>query len=902
MTFGSRLKIQRLHATVLIIAVVIHLLHQLWFYQWYIEDAAITFSFAKYWVNGEGLVPFPGAERVEGYSNPLWMVLIAIWYAIGIDPFASSKIMAAIFGAACLPMAWLLAREAMPDDESPAPLAAPLILAFSAHHAIWSASALENSLYNLLILTGSYLVLQEQKSARYPWSAVAFLLLALTRPDGLLYAAIGGFFAMVFTLRAGRGFKPTILWLLTFWTPYLAFIAIRTWYFAWPLPSTFYAKTATRETWSNMHKWYGRGWKQVSTYSQVTWTGFLLPLFVFAMAGTKGKRAAWALGIIAIGTAMLMVPGPESIRDSWFWPHLIAMDNPDTFIPWLRFRVGVLILFLVGVPFMVVGRPGWRARLLIYTMALTSLFFQVFADGDWMKGLRWFSMLAPTQAILLCIGIDEVARFVARKLEQPRWGTAGWLVTSLLVCLWVPPNLNFSIWFENFPDDWPGMIHQRVKHKEKLARKVFLDEQVRTLDMDMGAHMYWSDMEMIDMAGLINTPVAHHTYWDRPFIEEYIFGEKNPHFAHVHLRWAGISKFQSYPHWQDTYILYKGYRQGDYWHGGMWARKDMFVKPDWDGPEDRTVLFGDGIELVGWDIPSPEVGRGRALFVETAWRTRPRKEKEEFFVTMTLSNGEGLLGSWDLPMGYTMQGYPVYASHHWKEGDIFVGRYGINLLPDLPEGTYDLGFSLRGSRGGVILAGGRFGDLAVAPGSVIGGLEDTPARFAKGEIRFPGAVVIIGKEEVDDYAEADRNAALESAKKGDCDEAEAQWILARRHVPLHESYRQVHLQEMSAAFSACWSRAAEARPDEAIGLLTKARGWDHREATYLRVRKPHADRLYAEGKVARAAEDWEAAFAAFSACVSIDPTRSWARRYVEEARDHRLGLPMPPPPPDEPKE
>ena len=35
--------------------------------------------------------------------------------------------------------------------------------------------------------------LVEPKTYRWPWSAFWFFLLALTRPDGIMYAAIGGF-------------------------------------------------------------------------------------------------------------------------------------------------------------------------------------------------------------------------------------------------------------------------------------------------------------------------------------------------------------------------------------------------------------------------------------------------------------------------------------------------------------------------------------------------------------------------------------------------------------------------------------------------------------------------------------------------------------------------------------
>ena len=38
--------------------------------QFYIEDAGISFTYAKHLVEGEGLVTYPGGERVKGYSNP----------------------------------------------------------------------------------------------------------------------------------------------------------------------------------------------------------------------------------------------------------------------------------------------------------------------------------------------------------------------------------------------------------------------------------------------------------------------------------------------------------------------------------------------------------------------------------------------------------------------------------------------------------------------------------------------------------------------------------------------------------------------------------------------------------------------------------------------------------------
>src|SRR4029434_7187421 len=61
-----------------------------------IDDAFITFRYAANLVAGHGLVFNPG-ERVEGYSNFLWTILIAAGLRLGIDPVGASKALGAGF-------------------------------------------------------------------------------------------------------------------------------------------------------------------------------------------------------------------------------------------------------------------------------------------------------------------------------------------------------------------------------------------------------------------------------------------------------------------------------------------------------------------------------------------------------------------------------------------------------------------------------------------------------------------------------------------------------------------------------------------------------------------------------------------------------------------------------------
>src|SRR5215208_1233784 len=54
-------------------------------YPFVIDDAFISFRYAANLAHGHGLVFNPG-ERVEGYTDFLWTVLIAAFMKVGIDP------------------------------------------------------------------------------------------------------------------------------------------------------------------------------------------------------------------------------------------------------------------------------------------------------------------------------------------------------------------------------------------------------------------------------------------------------------------------------------------------------------------------------------------------------------------------------------------------------------------------------------------------------------------------------------------------------------------------------------------------------------------------------------------------------------------------------------------------
>lgn len=206
-----------------------------------VEDAAISFAYARNLAEGEGLVAIPGGERVEGYSNPLWVALLAPPYKLGVSPFTAARCLGLLFGVLCLPLAYAVTRQARPRGRGVEGLLAAALLAGSSQHLIWSITGLEGALFGLLLLAGLVRLGVELEAERPAWSALLFLLLSITRPEGLAYALIAAVAVWSRTLE-GAGHRRAWTWSGLLVGSLAVYHGIRIAYFAWPFPNTYYAK------------------------------------------------------------------------------------------------------------------------------------------------------------------------------------------------------------------------------------------------------------------------------------------------------------------------------------------------------------------------------------------------------------------------------------------------------------------------------------------------------------------------------------------------------------------------------------------------------------------------------------------------------------------------------------
>lgn len=150
-----------------------------------IDDAFIFFRYADNVMAGHGAVFNPG-ERVEGFTSPLWLVLLTVGRALGVRYEASVLVLGTAFALGAVVSTWFLARTAL----SPAAAVLPTVL-MALHPALsmWAVHGLETSLFLMLVTAGaavSYL-----PGAGSAWASGLILGLAVwTRPEAGLFAAV----------------------------------------------------------------------------------------------------------------------------------------------------------------------------------------------------------------------------------------------------------------------------------------------------------------------------------------------------------------------------------------------------------------------------------------------------------------------------------------------------------------------------------------------------------------------------------------------------------------------------------------------------------------------------------------------------------------------------------------
>lgn len=207
------------------------------------DDSYICYRYAQNLVHGFGLVLNRG-ERVEGYTDFLWVLLLAGASKITSDPILSSKLLGVLFNILGLVACYYLARM-ISTPETPVYGIALAATATSAYFVADGVEGLEGPLFVALLcwLAVAYLKARRASDGRqHLWLAAASVLSALllmTRPDAATaYALLWLHAAWTFRARL-RNLLAFSLPLILLYGPYFLW---RWHYYGLFFPNTFYAK------------------------------------------------------------------------------------------------------------------------------------------------------------------------------------------------------------------------------------------------------------------------------------------------------------------------------------------------------------------------------------------------------------------------------------------------------------------------------------------------------------------------------------------------------------------------------------------------------------------------------------------------------------------------------------
>lgn len=270
-----------------VVAASVHALSAVWHFT--IDDAGISYAYAKHLAEGEGPVAVVGGPWIEGYSNPLWVFVLALVHRVGLPMFAAAKVLGALFFGAGVAsgMAWLCSVEGRSWRSLGAVEAGfAIAMALCAELMVWVPAGLENALFTALLLGMLWLDAREaQRPEAFGASGLCAFALSITRPEAVMYAAP---LLAIKLFRAWRGREPmrqAVQALVLFALPFAVYHLGHYLVFGELVPNTYYAKPS----------WHG-GSEYLESTARESGLLYLLPL---ALVGLFGRLrlvllAGWA--------------------------------------------------------------------------------------------------------------------------------------------------------------------------------------------------------------------------------------------------------------------------------------------------------------------------------------------------------------------------------------------------------------------------------------------------------------------------------------------------------------------------------------------------------------------------------------------------------------------------------
>lgn len=485
--------------------------HASFYGYWIVDDAAITFAYARSVAEGLGSVLQPGALPVEGFSNPAWLLLLVVGRWLGLFDHGSlfgfpdyalyPKGLALLCCAGILTACYLAARRVLRRPWL-ATLLVGLVLAAIPSFVIWSFSGLENSLYAFLAVSLAVLIFRATLDERLLTARIAILTgllaaaAALTRPDGLIYIAAYPIVLLIGLSRhtVASSIRYAALSVVSFIILFGSYVCWRYVTFGKLLPNTATAKSQGIPGLDNLTR-VG----ELVTYIGTPLT--LVATLVIGMAVTQRlwwHRALLSL-LVPLGLALLA----------------FVILKPD-WMPQYRFAT-----------------PVWALGALVGTLTTTAVL-----QRAWKRRRAWVS---ATLAVSLVVSGITLARAAEEFRAAP----------TVPMCYVVD---RFGRTFNGYAD-------------------ILQLEHASLLLPDIGGTALTSRLHIYDLAGLASPRIAEFmAKGNMEGLRNYIFNDLQPTFIHTHGGWSARSGIPADPRLAEHYYSIYRHPAPDS-PNGDWVRK-----------------------------------------------------------------------------------------------------------------------------------------------------------------------------------------------------------------------------------------------------------------------------------------------------------------------------------------
>jgi hypothetical protein len=422
------------------------------------DDAFISFVYARNLVQHGALV-FNLGERVEGYTNFLWTLLLAAGMAVRVPPELSSRVLGTLCGALTLGVIAFTARRLRGAEERLGgwDVLPALVLAGIPGYACWSSGGLETQLFTLLATLGATSYLRYHLgppslgTGALTRTGLWLGLAALTRPEGYLLFGLLALHRLAVKLRTPTPGRLRIVptgdelrcagAFLVLTVPHLLW---RRSYYGYWVPNTFYIK---------------------SSGGLAAWHQGLYYLWAF----TRDLKLAVLPGLWLLG---LLRPLPAAAHRRYL-------------------ALGALTAL-------------WTVAFLLYVVSV---------GGDFMGLYRFVMPVVPLNVLCGTLGLWRLG---VRAPGQPpaRWPVALAFVALLLHALNTYFVDRHALTFIDADHgiDTPGYLRYYTNDRAAIGK--WLGRYVQPDDYQVvggaGAQVYYAGIRALDSFGLSDAYVAHH--------------------------------------------------------------------------------------------------------------------------------------------------------------------------------------------------------------------------------------------------------------------------------------------------------------------------------------------------------------------------------------------------------